>query len=50
MATVTNKKKVLIAEGKVKVIRQIENGKKKTDTCWEFGLVNSTIQRIWKKT
>lgn len=27
-------------EGKVKVILQIENGKKKADMCWEFGLIN----------
>jgi len=43
MATVTNNMKVLSVEGKVKVIRQIENGKKKTD---EFSIVNSTIQTI----
>ena len=22
--------------------------KKKTNVCWEFGLVNATIQMIWK--
>jgi hypothetical protein len=32
----------------LKVIRQIENGKKKADMCREFGLVNSIIQTIWK--
>jgi hypothetical protein len=32
----------------LKVIRQIENGKKKADVCREFGLVNSIIQTIWK--
>lgn len=35
-------------EGKVKVMQQIGNEKKKTDRCWEFGLVNSMIQKIWK--
>lgn len=48
MATVTTERKVLIVEGKSKVMRQIENGKKKTDKCWEFGLVNSTIQKMCK--
>jgi transposase-like protein len=48
MATVTNKRKVLSIEGKVKVLQQIENGKKKADVCREFGLINSTIQMIWK--
>jgi transposase-like protein len=38
----------LNVEGKVKVIRQIENGKKKADVCREFGLVNSTIRTICK--
>jgi len=48
MATVTNYGKVLIVEKKVKVIRQTENGKKKTDKCCEFCLVSSTIQTTWK--
>jgi hypothetical protein len=26
----------------------IGNGKKKANRCWEFGLVNSMIQTIWK--
>jgi hypothetical protein len=30
------------------VIREIENGKRKADVCREFGLVNSTVQTIWK--
>jgi hypothetical protein len=30
------------------VIREIENGRKKADVCREFGLVNSTVQTIWK--
>jgi hypothetical protein len=47
MSTVTNKRKVLSAAGKVRVARQIENGKKKAkeaDMCREFGVTNSTIQ------
>jgi transposase-like protein len=42
------KKEVLSIEEKVKVIREIENGRKKADVCHEFGLVNSTVQTIWK--
>jgi len=38
----------LSVEGKVKVIWQTENGRKKADMCREFGVVNSTIQTIWK--
>ena len=30
------------------MLRQIKNGKKKADACLEFGLVNSTIQTMWK--
>jgi hypothetical protein len=48
MATVTNKRKVLSVEGKVKVTRQMGNGKKKADVFREFGLVNSTIRAICK--
>ena len=48
MATVTNKRKVLSVEGKVKAIRQIENWKNKSDFCRKFGLVNSTVETIWK--
>jgi hypothetical protein len=50
MATVTNKRKVLNVEGKFKVIREIENGegKNKAGVCRELGLVNSTIQAIWR--
>jgi hypothetical protein len=48
MATVTNKRKVLSIKGKVQVIQQIENGKKKADMCWEFVLINSTFQKVWK--
>jgi DNA-binding NarL/FixJ family response regulator len=43
------KRKVLSTEETVKVIREIENGKKKAYVCREFGLVNSTVQTIWKK-
>jgi len=33
MATVMNKRKVLGIKGKVKLIRQVENGKQKADVC-----------------
>jgi hypothetical protein len=42
------KRKVLSIEEKVKVIREIENGRKKADVCHEFGFLNSTVQTIWK--
>jgi len=48
VATVTNVMVVLSVEEKVRTIQQIENGQKRTDLCQEFGLVNSTIQTIWK--
>jgi transposase-like protein len=48
MVTIMNKRKVLSVEEKFKVIREIENGKKKADVCREFGLINSTTQTIWK--
>jgi hypothetical protein len=48
MAEVAKKRKVLSMEDKVNVKKQIESGKKKADVCSEFGLVNSTIQTIWK--
>jgi len=38
MAAITNKRKVLSVKGKVKVIRQIENGTRKADLCREFCL------------
>jgi hypothetical protein len=39
----------LSPEGKVTMMQQIGNEKKKTaDRCWECGLVNSMIQIIWK--
>jgi hypothetical protein len=46
MPAVMNKRKVLSIKEKVKVIQQPENGKKKADVHQEFGLVNSTIQKI----
>ena len=45
-----NKSKVLSIKGEVKLTRQIANGKKEVGVCWEFGLVNSMIQTICKKT
>jgi transposase-like protein len=48
MATVTNKRKVLSVEGKFEVIQEIENAKKKSDLCREFGIVNYTTQTICK--
>jgi hypothetical protein len=51
MATVMNKRNVLSLEGKIKVMQQIKNEKKKkADWCREFGIVNSTIQTIWKNS
>lgn len=35
-------------EGKVKVIWQTENGRKRADLYREFVVVNSVIQKIWK--
>jgi hypothetical protein len=37
----------LSVEEQVKVIRKIENGKRRKPT-WEFVLINSMIQTIWK--
>jgi len=48
MAAVTNNWKVLSVKGKVEVIRQIENGKRKTAWCREFCVVNSMIQMMCK--
>jgi hypothetical protein len=48
MVTIMNKRKALSVEEKVKVIREIENGKEKADVCREFGLVNSMTQTMWK--
>jgi hypothetical protein len=48
MAEVAKKRKMLSVEDKFNVIKQIESGKKKADVCREFGVVNSTIQTIWK--
>jgi hypothetical protein len=47
MAIVT-KNEVLRVKEKFKMIHEIENGKKKTGMCQEFGLINSVIQIIWK--
>ena len=47
MATVTNERRVLSIQEKVKFI-QGESGKKKDDLCREFGFENFTIQTIWK--
>jgi transposase-like protein len=48
MSEVAKKRKVISVENKGNVIKQIESGKKKADVCREFGLVNSTIETIWK--
>jgi transposase-like protein len=42
MATLTS------VEEKAEVIRQIESGKRKADVCRKFGVVNSTLGKIWK--
>jgi hypothetical protein len=49
-ATVANKRKVLGEEGKVSVMRQIGTGNRRVGICREFGLGNSTIQKISKKS
>jgi hypothetical protein len=49
MAAVSNKRKVLIVACKVWHEKQkLEKKRKKADMSREFGLVNSTIQTIWK--
>jgi hypothetical protein len=48
MATVTNKRRILDTEEKVKLSLEIENGVKKADVCQEFGLVNSKMNTILK--
>jgi len=48
MATVTNKRKVLSVEGTVKSDTANRKWTEKADACRKFGLVNSTIQKIWK--
>jgi transposase-like protein len=45
---VTNKRKILDNEEKVKLSKEIENGVNNADVCQEFGLVNSTMDMIWK--
>jgi hypothetical protein len=47
MAIVT-KNKVLRVKEKFEMIQETENGKKRTDICQEFGVINSMIQIIWK--
>ena len=37
-------------EGKVKMTLQIQSGKNDSNVCRKFGVVNSTIQNIWKNT
>jgi hypothetical protein len=46
-----DRRKVLSVDGKIKAKRESENGDggKKAGVCREFGLVNYTIQAIWKK-
>jgi hypothetical protein len=41
-----NKWKVLRVEGKVKVIRETNNGKRKAKMCREFGIVISTTKMV----
>ena len=48
MAAVTNKRKILDIEEKVKLTQEIENDVKNADVCQEFGLINSTMKMIWK--
>jgi hypothetical protein len=48
MAAVMNKRQFLSVEKELKVIREIENVKKKADICQEFYLIHSVIQTIWK--
>jgi len=44
------KGRFLSIKGNVKVVKQIENGKKKADVCREFCIVNCTISTIWKSS
>jgi transposase-like protein len=43
MATVRKKRELLSVEAKVKVIREKETGKNKSDVCREFSIVNFAI-------
>jgi hypothetical protein len=45
---VTNKRKILDTEEKVKLSQEIENCVENADVCQEFGLINSTMNMIWK--
>jgi len=47
MAIVT-KNAVLRVKEKFEMIQEVINGKKRTDMCQEFGVINSMIQIIWK--
>jgi len=49
MVTVNNKRKDLSVQGKFKITRETGNEKKVKLTYREFGLVNYSIQMIWKK-
>jgi hypothetical protein len=48
MVTITNRRKVLIIEGKVKLLGEIGNEKKKADVFGEFGLVIRQSNRFEK--
>jgi len=48
MVTLASKMKFLSIGEAVKVIGEIESGKRKADVCREFGLVKSNLQIIWK--
>ena len=48
MATVTNKRRVLNSKEKLSDMTNEKNEKQKADVCRKFGLVNSTVQTIWK--
>jgi hypothetical protein len=49
MATIQTKRTILNVAEKDKLIREIENGKKKKAGLFrEFGFVNCRIKKIWK--
>jgi hypothetical protein len=48
MATATKKMNALSLKEKVKVMQQIEYGKKKAEACREFCLVSSTTKQSGK--
>lgn len=45
---VTNKRKILDTEKKVKLSQEIVHGIRNADVCQEFGLINSRMNTIWK--